>query len=54
MKKVIKKVKEVEAPIVETVKTEIGHFTGSFGQEDLNKMVEKLNELIDKVNSCYN
>lgn len=57
MKKVIKKkVKKAEIEedttiiIPKSEKIEIGKLTIAFPSEDLNKLVEKINELIDKSN----
>lgn len=44
------KKKEEEIIEIETVRA-IGKLALSFGQEDLNKLVDKVNELVDRVNS---
>ncbi len=62
-KKTIKKVIKINKPevipeIKEEVKDEVcecpkmDRLTISFPNEDLNKLVEKINELIDKQNEC--
>lgn len=55
MKKIIKKVKvekeieEVSVPMA-MIKPQIGKLAVSFPNEDLNKLVEKINEIIEKQN----
>lgn len=50
MKKTIQKVEEKVEEIA-VVKTHINPLSASFGQEDLNKMVDKINEIILHLNS---
>lgn len=58
MKKIIKKVKkakvgieEVQVPTTWIMPDAIGLLSASFGQEDLNKMVDKINEIILRLNN---
>lgn len=48
----MKKLKtEEEIVEIPTPKKEIGMLSASFGQEDLNKMVDKINEIILHMNN---
>jgi len=58
MKKISKATKSNEAPETgevtasKTCKCSIDTLTVSFQSEDMNKVVEKINEIIDKSNEC--
>ncbi len=50
MKKTTKKTKKVVEIPVEVIKEQISALSLSFGTEDMNKVVEKINEIIASIN----